>query len=171
MNLLKLILKEHSKATASKIVGYIGSDAVRFASLVKIFLKGPYRVTQRAAWPISYCVQKHPELIRGHLEKMIDFADQPGVHDAVKRNMIRLLQFIPIPRNLQGKVFDLCFRCLANPKEPIAVRVFSMTVLSNLAKENPELKNEIIPLIEDQLPFASAGFRSRGNRVLKELKR
>jgi hypothetical protein len=46
-----------------------------------------------------------------------------------------------------------------------------MTVLSNLAKENTELKNEIIPLIEDQLPFASAGFRSRGTRVLNELKR
>jgi hypothetical protein len=171
MNLLKLILNEHSKATASKIVGYIGSDTVRFASLVKIFMQGPYRVTQRAAWPISYCVQNHPQLIKGHLKKMIDFADQPGVHDAVKRNTIRLLQFVAIPRNLQGKVFDFCFHCLANPKEPIAVRVFSMTVLSNLAKENPELKNEIIPLIEDQLPFASAGFRSRGTRVLKELKR
>jgi hypothetical protein len=171
MNLLKLILKEHSKATASKIVGYIGSDEARFASLVKIFMQGPYRVTQRAAWPISYCVQNHPELIKGHLEKMIDFADQPGVHGAVKRNTIRFLQFIAIPRNLQGKVFDFCLRCLANPKEPIAIRVFSMTVLSNLAKENPELKNEIIPLIEDQLPFTSAGFRSRGTRVLKELKR
>ena len=171
MNLLKLIRKEHSKATASKIVGYIGSDAVRFASLVKIFMQGPYRVTQRAAWPISYCVQNHSELIKGHLKKMIDFADQPGVDDALKRNMTRLLQFVAIPRNLQCKVFDFCFHCLANPKEPIAVRVFSMTVLSNLAKENPELKNEIIPLIEDQLPFASAGFRSRGTRVLKELKR
>jgi hypothetical protein len=171
MNLLKLILKEHSKATTSKIVGYIGSDEARFASLVKIFMQGPYRVTQRAAWPISYCVQNHPELIKGHLEKMIDFADQPGVHDAVKRNTIRLLQFVAIPRNLQGKVFDFCFRSLANAREPIAVRVFSMTVLSHLAKENPELKNEIIPLIEDQLPFASAGFRSCGTRVLKELKR
>jgi hypothetical protein len=171
MNLLKLILKEHSKATTSKIVTYVGSDPTRFATLVTIFLQGPYLVTQRAAWPISYCVQNHPELIKGHLEKMIDFADQPGVHDAVKRNTIRSLQFVAMPRNLQGKVFDFCFRCLANPKEPIAVRVFSMTVLSNLAKENPELKNEIIPLIEDQLPFASAGFRSRGTRVLKELKR
>jgi len=171
VNLLKLILKEHTKATTSKIVTYVGSDPTRFATLVTIFLQGPYLVSQRAAWPISYCVQHHPELIKGHLKKIIDFADQPGVHDAVKRNTIRSLQFVAIPKNLQGKVFDFCFRCLANPKEPIAVRVFSMTVLSHLAKENPELKNEIIPLIEDQLPFASAGFRSRGTRVLKELKR
>lgn len=171
MNLLKFILKEHSKATTSKIVDYVGSDPARFQLLVSIFLKGPYRVTQRAAWPISYCVQHHPQLIKGHLKSLIEFAEMPTAHIAVKRNTIRLLQFIDIPRNLQGKVFDFCFQCLANPKEPIAVRVFSLTVLGNLAKENPELKKEIIPLIEDQLPFASAGFRSRGARVLKELKR
>jgi hypothetical protein len=171
MNLLKLILREHSKATTSRIVDYVGYDPARFQLLVSIFLKGPYRVTQRAAWPISYCVQNHPALIKGHLKKLIDFAELPAAHVAVKRNTIRFLQFVAIPRNLQVKVFDFCFRCLANPKEPIAVRVFSMTVLSNLAKENPELKNEIIPLIEYQLPFASAGFRSRGTRVLNELKR
>ncbi|MCX8492320.1 MAG: hypothetical protein ORN54_14775 [Cyclobacteriaceae bacterium] len=169
MNLLKLILKEHSKANTSKIVAYVGSDPTHFATLVTIFLQGPDLVTQRAAWPISYCVQHHPELIKRHLKKIVDFADQPGVHDAAKRSVIRSLQFVAIPKNMQGKVFDFCYRCLANRKESIAIRVFSMTVLSNLAKENPELKNEIIPLIEDQLPFASAGFRSRGSRVLNEL--
>jgi hypothetical protein len=65
---------------------------------------------------------------------------------------------------------NICFGYLSDPKEPIAVRVFSMTVLANMAKENPELKNEIIPIIEDQLPFGSAGFRSRGTKVLKILK-
>jgi hypothetical protein len=45
-----------------------------------------------------------------------------------------------------------------------------MTVLANLAKKLPELKNELVPLIEDQMPFGSAGFISRGRKVLKELK-
>jgi hypothetical protein len=57
-----------------------------------------------------------------------------------------------------------------NTKQPIAVRVFSMTVLCNLAGKLPELKNELIPLIEDQMPYGSAGFISRGRKVLKDLK-
>ena len=95
---------------------------------------------------------------------------KPGIHDAVKRNITRFLQFITIPKKFQGAVVDICLEYLANPKEAIAVRVFSMTVLTNMATENPELKNEIVPLIEDQLPFASAGFRSRAKRTLKQLK-
>lgn len=170
MNLLKEILKEHSKAQTSKIVKYVGRDQSRFDELIKLFLKGPYRVTQRAGWPISNLVIRHPEFIKPHLRKVLDILSKPGIHDAVKRNITRLLQFITIPKKFQGAVVDICLEYLANPKEAIAVRVFSMTVLTNLAMENPELKNEIVPLIEDQLPFASAGFRSRAKRTLKQLK-
>lgn len=170
MNLVKVILKEHSKPQKDKITRYVGADHKRFAELVKVFLAGPYRVTQRASWPLSYCVEHNPTLIKPHLKKVLGFLQKQHEHDAVKRNILRLLQYIAIPKSLQGKTIDLCFHFLTNPKEPIAVRVFAMTVLANLAKENPDLKNEIIPIIEDQLPFGSAGFISRGKKVLKELR-
>ena len=64
MNLVETITNEHSKAQCDKIVKYIGCDRSRFAQLVKVFLSGPYRITQRAAWPLSYCVELHPELVR-----------------------------------------------------------------------------------------------------------
>ncbi len=171
MKLIKLLLKEHSGANTDKIVLSIGCDPNKFNELIEAFLKGPYRITQRAAWPLSRCVQQHPELIQPHLKKVLHFLSKSDIHDAVKRNTVRLLQFIKIPRSLQGEVVTHCFHFLSNPSEPIAIRVFSMTVLANLTKENPELKNELIPIIEDYLPFGSAGFRSRGMRVLKELKR
>ena len=171
MNLLNKLLKEYSKAQTSKIVTYVGNDPDRFAKLVKVFLEGSYRVTQRAAWPLSDCVCNHPTLVKPHLNKILKYLDKPHIHDAAKRNTVRLLQFIDVPKALQGKTANICFEYLSSPKEPIAVKVFAMTVLANIAKENPELKNEIIPLIEDQLPYGSAGFRSRGIKVLNELKK
>ncbi len=81
-----------------------------------------------------------------------------------------MLQFIPIPKSSQGQVASLCFKFLNDPKQPIAVRVFSMTVLANLAREVPELQRELRILIEDQLPYGSAGFVSRGRSILKKLK-
>jgi hypothetical protein len=170
MDLKRELLKEHSKAQRNKIVKYVGKDAKKFAELVSIFLEGPYRVTQRAAWPLSYCIERNGFLIKPHLNKILKYADRSEASDAVKRNVVRLLQFIEIPKNACGLAAEICFKFFTNTKEPIAVRVFSMTVLANLAKKIPELKNELIPLIEDQLPFASAGFISRGRKVLKELK-
>jgi hypothetical protein len=132
MNLVKALLKEHSKAQCNRIVEYIGTNEVRFEELVELFLSGPYRVTQRAAWPLSYCAEHHPELIKPHLKKLIHNLNRPGLHDAVKRNTIRFLQFISIPKSLQGVTAQVCFNLLQNPTEAIAVRVFSMTVLSNI---------------------------------------
>jgi len=38
---------------------------------------------------------------------------------------------------------DICFRCVASPKEAVAVKAFSLTVLGNLAKLYPEILPEI----------------------------
>src|SRR6267154_5900766 len=108
--LKSVILKEHSKKQCDQAVTYVGASPARFSQLVDLFLSGPYRATQRAAWPLSCCVQKHPKLMEPHLTKVLNYALQPGIHDAVKRNVVRLLQFIEIPVRLRGKTATICFQ-------------------------------------------------------------
>lgn len=170
VELIEELLKEHSKRQCDKIVKYIGNDSTKFAHLIEVFLAGSYRITQRAAWPLSCCVEENSRLINPHLNSVLKFVEKPDASEAVKRNVVRLLQFIEIPKRNQGRVANICFNFFRDKDEAIAVRVFSMTVLANLSKEIPELKNELIPLIEDELPFASAGFISRGRKLLKQLK-
>jgi len=136
---------------------------------MKLFLKGEYRITQRAAWIISHCADEHPAIILPYLGRMLDRMLEPGVHVAVKRNVIRILQNIKIPDSLTGKVATICFDMLASQKEPIAVKCFSMTVLANIARQEPDLKNEIRILIEREVMNGSAGLRSRGAKILAKL--
>jgi hypothetical protein len=167
MDLTKALLKEHSKAQMTKIVDYVGQNQARFKVLVEVYLAGPYRVTQRAAWPLSYCVEHHPDLVKPHLKRLLDFLNKPGSHHAVKRNTLRLLQYIELPKRLQGRVADLCFQYLQSKGEPIAVKAFSLTVLQRIVEVQPELGPELKIIIEDQLPYASPAFRSRAMKVLK----
>jgi hypothetical protein len=151
-----------------KIVNYVGNNQKRFDELIKLFLGDEYRVTQRAAWAVSYCAETHPELIRKHLRKIILNLKKP-VHVAVKRNTLRMLQYIEIPKPLLGTVATSCFDFLNSKDEPIAVKVFSMTVLSNICKSHPDLKQELKLMIEAMLPYSSAGIISRTLRILKNL--
>jgi hypothetical protein len=169
MDLRKEILKDHSRSQTNKIVKYIGKDPAKLKKLVEVFLQGPFRITQRAAWPLSISAESHPELILPHLKPIMDHLKKPGIHDAVKRNTMRLLQFIEIPKRFHPQVIDLCFTYLQDLKEPVAVRVFSMTVLSRIIKYHPELGKELKIIIEDNLPYASAAFISRAKKVLKEI--
>lgn len=168
MNLREELLKNHTKELIEKIVRYVGNDKKRFAELMNLFLGNIETISQRAAWAVSYCAEAYPELVFPYLEKMLDNLSRP-VHDSVKRNTIRTFQDIDIPEELQGKAADICFNFLCDKDETIGTKVFSMTVLHNLCKQHPDLKNELRTAIEEQMPYASAGFKSRGKKILKEL--
>lgn len=169
MNLRNEILKEHSKAQCNKIVQWVADDQKRFAELFNLFLNDEYRVVQRAAWPVSFCVIAHPKLISKHWNQLIKNLQKPGIHDSVKRNSIRLLQYIEIPEKHEGAIMNICFGYLGSPTEALAVKVFSMSVLGNLSKKYPDIIPELRLLIEDQLPTQSAGFKSRAKKVLKQI--
>jgi hypothetical protein len=169
MDIRRTLVQQHSKANANKIADYVGHNRPRFKQLVKVYLAGPYKITQRAAWPLSICVERYPHLAASHLGSLLSYLAVPGIHDAVKRNTLRLLQFVEIPARFHGKVIDICFKYLQGNQEPVAVKVFAMTVLGRLVKNLQELKRELRLTIEDLLPYASAGFVSRARKVIKEL--
>jgi len=166
MNLTEEILKEHSKEQCKKIVEWVGNSQERFDELFRLFLTAEYRVTQRAAWPMSYCVIAHPEFIKKNFTKLISNLQKPNLHNAIKRNTMRLLQHVDIPKKLQGQVMDICFNYVASPTEAVAIKAFSLTVLSNLAAIYPEILPEIKLLVEEQLPHQTAAFKSRAKQLL-----
>src|ERR1700722_13202243 len=135
MDLEKLLRAEHSRKQTDRIVAYIGDDKERFGALINLFFEGEYRITQRAAWPLSYCVREHPELINPYFKPMLDNLARKDIHVAVIRNTLRLLQDVSIPKRCHGRVMSICFDFVADPETPIAVKAFALTVLGNLAAD------------------------------------
>ena len=170
MKLREQILKEQSKANREVIVRWVGTSQERFDDLFDLFLNDEYRVVQRAAWPLSYIVIAHPQLIQKHFSRLLKNLDKPGIHDSVKRNTIRLLERIFIPERFHGQVMNYCFNYIASPHEAVAIKAFSLTVLERLSHQYPEIKTELKTIIEDRWDYESAAFRSRAKKILSRLK-
>ena len=172
MNIRTQLLQEHSKNNTQLIVDWIGSDTSRFNQIMNLFLNDEALVVQRAAWVVGICGELHPELAVPYIEQMIKKCQEPKVHDAVKRNVTRIFQFLSIPVQHHESVMNLCFDLLVNQKETVAVRCWSMGILEQLSNTYSELKNELKMIIEDALEHEelSAGFINKSNRVLKHLK-
>jgi hypothetical protein len=169
MDLLKAIEKEHTKTQCEKIVRYVGGDKERFAELMKWFLKGEYRVTQRAGWPLSICVEKHPELIIPYYKQLLPLLKKPGVHNAVVRNIVRLLQYVAIPKRYHGEIMNTCFEFVADPETLPAIKAFSLSILENLSVQYPDIKPELKLIIEERWPYESPAFKSRARKILKQM--
>ena len=163
------LLLEHSKPQAQRLANWIGHDSDRLAALMTVFLGDNYRLSQRAAWVISTIADKTPWLLEPWLPKMVAKMREQGVHDAVKRNVVRVLQDMAIPDSILDDLADACFGFLADPQEAVAIRVFSMSVLEKICQKIPELKSELRLLLEEHLPHGTAGFKNRAQKILRRL--
>ena len=167
MNLREEILKADFKDQAVFVAEEINADEAKFAELMQLFFSKDIRTCQRAAWIVSHCIERNPWLLMPYLDKLVKNMYN-DITDATKRNSVRVLQFVDIPEALWGETIEICFRYL-NSNEAVAIKVFSMTVLYNLSLKVPEITTELKVVIEDQLPFGSAGFKSRARKILSKM--
>jgi hypothetical protein len=167
MKIETMLLEEHSKAQMLKVVDYIGSDSERMKELVDLILHGESKLSQRAAWALPTLAERKPDLLEQHLEALIDHLSRPEYHDAVRRNVLKVLNMNGVPDFLLGKAVDQAFRLLADPKAAIAIKYHSMCIIWEACQKEPDLTDELVMLIEDQMPHGSAGFKSKGKKILK----
>lgn len=171
MDIREALTNEHSKAQTLKIVNYVSNDKKKFNDLVNIFLKSDYRITQRAAWPLSNSAIENPELIKPHFTNLINKLQKKNEHPAIARNILRIFQEITIPEKHHGVLIDICFSFITDLKYPVAVRAFAITVASHISVNYPELKKELTLLLEDLKKYpATPAITSRIKTAEKLLK-
>lgn len=169
MNLRDEILKEHSKKQVLKIAALIGNNENRFRQFLHLFLNDEYRVVQRISWVLSVIAEEQPKLVEKHMGKIIKKLGEHNIHVAVKRNVIRVLQFLKIPAKHNAEVFNHCINYISDPNETVAVRCFAMTVAAKIADKFPELKNELAETINVSFKTSTPGIKARGKQILKSL--
>lgn len=169
MDLRKQLLKEHSKENTAEIVSHIQRHPIAIEELMDIFLNETYRLIQRSAWVVGDLGRSNPEWIRPYIPQMMEHLKKPALHVAVKRNTMRYFQEVEVEEQYWGDLLDIALRLLSSKEEPVAVKVFSMTVAFNIIKNIPELQDELRIIIEDQLPYGTPGFKSRGKKTISAL--
>ena len=168
MDLKSLILAEHSKAHTMAVAQFIGNDHEKFGELWELVKNGEPPVHRRAAWVMDACVEANPVLFEPYLVDAIDFLPRPN-HNAIHRNLTKVLARMNIPEDLQGQLYDICLNWLISPQIHVAIKAHSMVIAYNIAKGIPELEEELAFVLKDQMEFNSAGFKSRGMKILKKM--
>jgi hypothetical protein len=170
MDLAKTLSLGQSKKRCNQIVNWIGSDKKRFAELMNCFFEAEEKIRRFAAWPMCYCAIANPALIKPWLNRLISVLDEKNGHDALIRNIVRLLQFVEIPKSLEGRIMNHCFQYIQSPNRAPAIKAFSLTILGNLSKKYPEIHSELKLIIEERWPMEKPAFHSRARKIMSEIK-
>lgn len=170
MDIREQLLKKHSKANTQLIVDWIGTDTERLAQLIKLFTQDEYRVVQRAAWVLGNIGVKFPYLLEPHYALIISTMQNP-LHPSVVRNSLRFFADADplLSENEEGILVQLCFDLLLDPQQAIAIQVHAMQCIANRLNTYPDLAIELKEIIESSYENGSAGYRSRGKKILKQI--
>ena len=164
------IWNDYSKASFQQIALELSKDDRAFNEFLHLLQDTEKTVINRAAWILSFIFEINKSYIMDALPQLVKLIQETNATIALKRNILRILQFVNIPESLHDAVMQVSFDHLENRQMAVAVRCSSMTVLANLAKYYPEIKQEITAILHTDLHYGtSAGFRSRAKRILNEL--
>jgi len=87
------------------------------------------------------------------------------------RTLDKLLCLVGVPEELEGTVVDELFKWILDPKIKVAVKVFAIDTIAQLAIKYPALKEELLIVLDDQWDKNSVAFRARGRQVRKRLEK
>lgn len=163
MHLGEALRSEHSKSRTREIAAWVGNDPRRFGCLFTLFLGEDRLLSQRAAWAVGDCVAAHPELFSPHMGSLFLNLERPGLHPAIPRNTFRLLLFVEISGEWEGKALEVAMAALGGTA-PIAVKAYAMTLIRRLAAKYPDILEEARRLIDEQWSEAGPAFRSKARK-------
>lgn len=163
------LTKEHSKENRDIMVNYLLQNPDEIGSLMGLFFSPNHLLVQRAAWVVGTLGEKRSELISPYFPQMVKEIRKKDAHVAVRRNVLRVLQFQEVDEALWGELYDTCIRFLEDKNEPVAVKAFAMSTALKIVRKVPELKHELAEAIEQILPEGTPGEKSRGQKILSAL--
>jgi hypothetical protein len=170
MNIREQLLVELSHFNMNFIADSIGTNPDHFKTIMKLVLIEKDPVPARAAWVAELVSQKDPSLVEPWIGKMVDGLEN-FTHPGTRRNVLKILMRTKIPEEYQGQLIDICFRWILDEEKKVASKVYAMQIIENHLPQYPELAVELSEVINDQFEKNSAGFKSRGRKVLENLQK
>lgn len=169
-NKLKDLLADSSRALADLTANIVYENPDLFGNLIDLALSEESPYAQRASRVVAICSLQYPELFVSHRQKIAGKITQIK-NESVERNLLMIYAEMPLAYTAKEKpvLMNLCFDFLISQRAPVSIKVYSMEILYKMVAEMPDIGMELYSIIESQMPFSSAGFKSRGKKILKKL--
>ncbi len=142
-----------------------------FDVLISLALNHPKQRSWRAAYLVDKIHDQSPELLFPYLPAIIEKLKTES-NASKRRHWLKLISMNSINEEFFGFLFDYCINAFTSEKEAVAVRVHAMQILFNISEKEPELKSEVLQIIEHELEQnPTAGIRSRGRKLATKLRK
>ena len=130
-------------------------------------LKCEQKIANRFLWLLSDIGIINPNKLLDELPFLFDLCKD--LNPLYKTSFASFWMYCGIPKENEGKAIDLLFDFLVSKDTNVTIKSRALFVLFKLTKKYPEIKNELILCINDQMDKYSIDFKIRSTKILNEL--
>ena len=163
-----LLIHNLSRQTKTMAIQLVGNDFSKVAVLWDWLNNANDPLKWRAAWVFEELCLKHPAVLAQYLDDIAELFPTL-THVPLRRMLGHLLAESVIPESYESEIVDVSFQWLQDVFMPPAVRVHCMSIIFNLTKKYPELKQELKSILLFDYELGSAGYKNRASKILAKL--
>lgn len=126
------------------------------------------KIAMRFSWLLSDVGILNAKSLKNVLPQLFAIRDKVTYADFLY-SFAKYWNYVGVPEENKGEAIDLLFRWVEEPKMSVHIKTNAVTVLSRLVKEYPDLKNELMVVLEYQLDKNSVSFKRLAQKLLAEL--
>jgi hypothetical protein len=144
---------------------------IHFPMLIEMAMEENERVNWRASWAADKINESIPGIAADWIPKLTEAL--PGLnHNGKKRQYLKLISLYPISERFESFLFGYCLDKLTSETEDVSVRVYAMQILYNISEKEPELKEELLQIIEQEMEYRpTPGILTRGKKLASLLRK
>jgi hypothetical protein len=151
-----------------EVVDAVLKEPALFETIFNAMLADDPVVRMRAADAVEKISVIHPQYLQPYKDKLIKRISSIDQQE-VRWHVAQLLPRLALSGPERKTVVNILFGYL-NDKSKI-VKTFSLQALSDFAQQDDSLRPRVVEVLEDMIQTGSAAVKSRGKKLLSELKK
>jgi hypothetical protein len=129
------------------LINLLNTSPTHFEDAVTLSLSKKQPQNWRACWILNHCLKKNDDRILSKVNSFID--SLPDKEDGHQRELLKLLNKCTPGKSSEGKLFNICVDIWINIGKSPSVRITAFKTMVKIAKNYPDLNEELKLLSED----------------------
>lgn len=151
----------------TRVVAYLDAHPHHVDEAIRLSMLDKQPYSWRAAWVLCTYIQDNDTQVKKYLSKMIHTL--PNKADGYQRELLKVINRMQLNKKQEGVLFNHCITIWESVNKQPSVRYYALFMLLKIAKNYPELKQEIELLTQiHYLETLTPGVRKSVIKLLKK---
>ena len=151
-----------------EMISFLRSHPEHFDEAIQLAISDHQPYSWRSAWLLWSCMEKNDKRIQKHFKSIV--VSIAAKKDGHQRELLKILYQMEINEKYEGIIFNICMNIWEQIDKDPSVRFNALKFIIKIAKNHPELLDEIIFLTQDHyLESLSPGVKRSIEKMMKEV--